>query len=295
MSGEKAMINVSKIIQEYKEKYSRIRAELRLKKYLSSERRPWTTGYGEYKEKYINDALGNKNLINRFLHNKKLPIDYGIGLDERVVEYGWLFSRLGNETQSLLDAGSTLNLPYILEQPVLKKRSIVIYNLSPEQTIKRSTLSYIYGDLKQTILRSKIFNEIVCISVLEHVGMNNTFLYSDDSTYNEFQPNDYQIVIRELKRLLKPGGKLFLSVPYGYYENHGWLQQFDQKMITKLIEVFDGTKHDVVFYKYSSNGWQIAKADDCNHCSYFDIHKSSDYDKDNAAAARAVACIEFVK
>ncbi|MCD4743171.1 MAG: class I SAM-dependent methyltransferase [Desulfobacteraceae bacterium] len=289
------MINFNQLIQRYKKIYLSIRAYFRLKKYLFSGRKPWTTGYGEYKEKYLCNSFKNNDLLDCFNNNKRLPINYGVGIDERVVEYGWLFSRIGDENQFLLDAGSALNLPYILGQPVLKNRSIVIYNLAPEQIIRRSNLSYIYGDLKQTILRSECFDEIVCVSVLEHVGMNNTLLYSENSTYNEFNPDDYQVVIREFKRLLKPGGKLFLTVPYGCYGNHGWLQQFDQKMIKKLIEVFDGSRNEVIYYKYSSTGWQISDSVDSANCSYFDIHKKSGYDQDNAAAARAVACIELVK
>ncbi len=289
------MININKLIQKYKKVFLLARANLRIKKYLTSGRKPWTTGYGEYKEKYLCNALGNNDLIDCFYKNKKLPINYGVGIDERVVEYGWLFSRIGDENRFLLDAGSALNLSYILEQDVLKNRPVVIYNLAPEQVTRRSNLSYIYGDLKQTVLRSECFYEIVCISVLEHVGMNNTFLYSENSTYNEFKPDDYQLVVREFRRLLKPGGKLFLTVPYGCYENHGWLQQFDQKMIKKLIEVFDGSECHVVYYKYFSNGWQIADSADCVDCSYFDVHKRTDYDPDNAAAARAIACIELIK
>lgn len=288
--------DIKEFIKWLNRKYLSLGANYRLKKYLSSGRKPWTTGYSEYKEKYLCNALGNNELIESFFKNEKLPDNYGVGLDERVVEYGWLFSRIdNNENRYLLDAGSALNLSYILNQPLLEKRSVVIYNLAPEHIILKSNLSYIYGDLKQTILRKNIFDEIVCISVLEHVGMNNTFLYSDNSTYNEFKPEDYLIVVREFKRLLKPGGKLFLTVPFGCYENHGWLQQFDQKRINKLIDEFNGTRSVVVYYKYSSSGWQISNFADCVDCSYFNIHKRSDYDPDMAAAARAVACIELIK
>lgn len=287
--------NFGELIEKYKTKYLLTRTKYRVRKYLSSGRKPWTTGYGEYKEKYLCNALQNENLMNCFYRNKKLPMNYGVGLDERVVEYGWFFSRIGHGIKLLMDAGSALNSSYILGQSVLMERSVVIYNLSPEQIVIRSNISYLYGDLRQTILRDECFDEIVCISVLEHVGMDNTFLYSDNSIYKELKPDDYKMVIRELYRLLKPEGRLFLTVPFGRYENHGWLQQFDKKMLAELIEVFDGAEAHVVFYKYSLNGWQIADSDKCANCSYFDIHKRTGYDSDNAAAARAVACIEFVK
>jgi hypothetical protein len=125
--------------------------------------------------------------------------------------------------------------------------------------------------------------------------MDNTFLYSQDPHFNEFKVDDYQIVIREFNRLLKPGGKLFITVPYGRYENHGWLQQFDNKMVRTVIDVFAGVSAETTYFKYLTTGWQIVEADECEACSYFDIHKADNYESDYVAAARAVACIEMVK
>ncbi len=125
--------------------------------------------------------------------------------------------------------------------------------------------------------------------------MNNTFLYSKDSHFNEFRPDDYQDVVREFKRLLKPGGRLFITVPYGRYENLGWLQQFDHQKIDTVLEVFGGSASSVAYYRYFADGWQVTDADTCADCSYFDIYSRSDYEPDYVAAARSVACIEMVK
>ena len=43
----------------------------------------------------------------------------------------------------------------------------------------------IYGDVRDTILKRECVDEIVCISTLEHIGMINTFIYSNDSRFNE--------------------------------------------------------------------------------------------------------------
>lgn len=261
------------------------RARANIRKYLSSGRKPWTQGYAEYKETVLGDVLGNQDLLDSFRHNKTLPARYGFRIDERVVEYPWVLGRLGVAERFLLDAGSALNFQYILDLPVLKSRSIVVYNLSPGNVVKRSNVSYIYGDLRRTILNSECFDEIVCISTLEHVGMNNTFLYSKDPRFNEFRPDDYQDVIREFKRLLKPGGRLFITVPYGRYENLGRLQQFDHLKIKTVLEVFGGSASSVTYYRYFADGWQVTDADACADCSYFDIHNRPDYEADYVAAA----------
>lgn len=267
----------------------------RIGKYLASGRRPWAEGYREYKEKVLREVLGDRELLGCFAQQRELPPNYGFRLDERIVEYPWVLGRLDTVDHLLLDAGSALNHEFILELPMLRSRSIVTYNLSPEGFVGRNNVSFIYGDLRHTILKNECFDEIVCISTLEHIGMNNTFLYSKDPRFEEFRPDDYQDVVREFKRLLRPCGKLFITVPYGRYENLGWLQQFDHKRIETVLEVFGGSASSVTYYKYSADSWQVADADACVNSSYFDIHHRSDYEPDYVAAARAIACIELVK
>jgi SAM-dependent methyltransferase len=268
---------------------------LKIKKYLASGSRPWTLGYNEYKGMVLRHVLIDKEVLDCFLHNRALPIRYGLRLDERLVEYPWVLARLDVAERLLLDAGSTLNFSYILDLPALKCRSVVIYNLSPEDVVRRDKVSYIYGDLRHTILKDECFDEIVCISTLEHVGMDNTFLYSKDLRFKECIRDDYRDVVTEFKRLLKPRGKLYITVPYGRYENHGWLQQFDKKMVATVVDVFGGSASTIAYYKYSDDGWQVGDADACDECSYFDIHHRSGYEPDYVAAARAVACIEMAK
>jgi SAM-dependent methyltransferase len=261
---------------------------------LASGCRPWSEGYMEYRDSYIEEIFSGERMA-LFPSGHKLPEGFGSRLDERVVEYPWALSRLGAGDRLLLDAGSTLNHQYILDLDILACRSIVIYTLSPERVISRANVSYIYGDLRSTILRSEYFDEIVCISTLEHIGMNNTLLYSKDARYNEQKNDDYVSALKEFKRLLKPSGKLLITVPYGRYENHGWLQQFDERMIDKMIEELACSQIKIMYYRYLPGGWQIAEKGDCSQCSYYNIHNRSDFDPDYAAAARAVACLEIIK
>jgi SAM-dependent methyltransferase len=265
-----------------------------IQEYLASGCRPWSEGYMEYRDSYIEEIFSGERMA-LFPSGHKLPEGFGSRLDERVVEYPWALSRLGAGDRLLLDAGSTLNHQYILDLDILACRSIVIYTLSPERVISRANVSYIYGDLRSTILRSEYFDEIVCISTLEHIGMNNTLLYSKDARYNEQKNDDYVSALKEFKRLLKPSGKLLITVPYGRYENHGWLQQFDERMIDKMIEELACSQIKIMYYRYLPGGWQIAEKGDCSQCSYYNIHNRSDFDPDYAAAARAVACLEIIK
>lgn len=268
---------------------------LRIKRYIIGGRKPRKKGYKNYRNNFVREVLADQSLIDCFLHNSALPVHYGFRIDERVIEYPWVISRLGAAKSTLLDAGFVLNFEFILDNPIFRGRNIVIYNLSPENVVRQTNVSYIYGDLGNTTLKDECFDEIVCISTLEHVGMDNTLLYSKDSRFKECRTDDYQKVIREFKRLLKPGGRLFITVPYGRYQNLGWLQQFDYEMVKTVLNIFQGSSSSTAYYKYFSNGWQAVDTDACADCSYFDIHSQSDYRPDYVAAAHAVACIEMVK
>jgi len=80
-------------------------------------------------------------------------------------------------------------------------------------------------------------------------------------------------------------------VPFGEYRNLGWLQQFDAPMVQGLIADFDGRLEAQSFYRYTARGWQLAAMSECAAERYFDVHESSTFDPDFAAAARAVACL----
>ena len=55
--------------------------------YISNGRKPWSEGYGFFKENFISQSINDTSLINIFRNNLPLAKQYGEFLDERVVEY----------------------------------------------------------------------------------------------------------------------------------------------------------------------------------------------------------------
>jgi len=253
---------------------------------------PWSRGYAEYKTRNIKQALAN----NPF-HYISFPSNYGFRLDERIVEYPWFFSRLPEDSfGKLLDAGSVLNFDFILNHKSMKNKNIFISTLAPESNcFWNDGISYVYEDLRESCFKDKYFNWIVSLSTVEHIGLDNTFLYTGDSAKHEDNKFSYLGAISELKRILKDDGKLYLSFPFGRYKNHGWFQVFDAPMVDKLIEKFSPSSFKEFYFKYEPTGWCVSTRDDSSEATYFDIHSKKIFDEDFAAASRAIVCLEMTK
>src|SRR2546429_85425 len=79
-----------------------------IKQYFKNGRVPWSVGYGDFRWEKISQSINDAEILKQFANNR-VPPEFGIGLDERVLEYPWLLSRLNVSSGRLLDAGSTFN------------------------------------------------------------------------------------------------------------------------------------------------------------------------------------------
>ncbi|MEW6183479.1 MAG: methyltransferase domain-containing protein [Bacillota bacterium] len=233
-----------------------------------------------------------------------MPSGYGVGIDERCVEYPWLVANMDAGPGYFLDAGSTLNHDYVLEHPVFRQKKLWIMTLAPEDhCFWRKGISYEFCDLRQIPIVDDYFDAIACLSTLEHIGLDNA-LYTHDEFYRERQPKDFVRAVQELRRVLKPGGVMYISVPYGAYADLGAFQQFDKNLLSLAVEAFEPyTEKSEVFYRYREDGWNTAGAEECASCKYAEwVSKPRSewpnpvpVEPDRAAAARAVACVYFTK
>src|SRR5437879_7694562 len=131
----------------------RLQCEIWLRAYLR-DRRPHTEGYTIYKEQLLRRTLRDGNLIDRFRDKRSLPPEFGVGIDERCVEYPWLISRLPVASGRLLDAGSTLNFALLLDLPALQNKMVHILTLAPErECFWQRGVSYIFHDVRDIPIR----------------------------------------------------------------------------------------------------------------------------------------------
>jgi SAM-dependent methyltransferase len=206
-------------------------------------------------------------------------------LDERVVEYTafieWLERAPALAQRTLLDVGCVLNNALVSDYVARATSMIWLLNPSLEPLQYRDRVAYVLGDIRRCPLpATQRFTLVTCLSVLEHVGMDNT-RYGDLASALSHEPEHPERFAADamaaLAARVEPGGSLLVSVPYGVFEyvyEHGRphapiYYAFDAGMLEVLLAPIAAWEHNVRIYKMTPNvGWIIAPANDTVFARY---------------------------
>jgi SAM-dependent methyltransferase len=236
-------------------------------------------GYMAAHRRFLCDMLDDQAMLERFAAGKRLPRDYGLGLDERVVEYPWLFAQ--RPAGLVLDAGSALNHGHVLDRLLPRLTGLHVVTQAPEPVaFTERGVSYVYADLRELPYRDGVFDLVVSLSTLEHVGMDNS-RYGDLTPRADRPDLELRRALAELRRVTRPGGRLLVTVPYGRREDHGWFRQFGRDDVEALGPT------ELVVFGYSPRGWQRGTLASASAARYVTDPPAPD----GAVAARAVACL----
>jgi Methyltransferase domain len=248
---------------------------------------PWSDEYKELHRRFVAEMLDTERVLERFAAARRLPRAYGVGLDERVVELPWVLAQ--RPSGRVLDAGSSLNHGHVLDRVLPLVDALHVVTLVPEeQSFPERGVSYLYADLRDLPLRDDLYDTVVCISTLEHVGMD-TARFGGESARAEDPAVEARKALGELRRVARSGAMLLLTLPYGRSEDHGWFRQLGRADVDGLLAELDET--DVVVYAYSAEGWQLSSLEDASEARYHEHGSDPRAVPDSAAGARAVVCL----
>ena len=161
---------------------------------------------------------------------------FGAGLDERAVEMPLALAVASLDRPGLvLDAGAALNLPLVRQVVPDPAARLTHFTLpgskEPMLADAGGHFEYAFGDLRSMPYGDATFDRIVCVSTLEHVGMDTTRFGAASSG-----TGDASGAVAELIRVLAPGGTLLITVPYGRAADHGWFRVLDAAGLHSLLE-----------------------------------------------------------
>lgn len=252
--------------------------------------------FDNYKWSEINKILENLDYFDQKIQKESV----GRYLDERIIEYPYVFNELINlENKRILDAGSALNFEICIKNPIIRRNKLSIMTLSHEKNnFCNLNVDYIYGDLRKTFFKDETFDVIVSISTIEHIGLDNSILYTKDMTFKEREENNFLEAIMEFKRILKSNGKCIITVPCGRRMNLKWLQIFDEEMIEAIIKEFEPKNYRLEYFQNSDIGWSKKNNfTDVQNAKYSSKIVDQNIYKFNLdmPGAEAIACITMVK
>ena len=269
------------------------RLRTRATAWIKRGRVPGTGGYSSAKWSAIERALADAPSSS-----------YGYddaGLDERVVEFPWALHRLRSRWMAgtpILDAGSVLNHPRILaycRRERLGPLSIVTLRYEGRAEVS-DDVRYEFADLRRLPYRDEWFSSVVCLSTIEHVGMDNR-MYGDTSGASTSPSDEAMRAMQELRRVTQSGGTLLLSVPFGAREHRTWLRILDAEDLRLLMGAPGWRVDHAQIVRATRDGWRESSTADAATAGYNEPrrgrHAGAQTAPEWVAAAEAVALVEL--
>jgi ubiquinone/menaquinone biosynthesis C-methylase UbiE len=199
-----------------------------------------------------------------------LPGQYGRKMSERVVEI--LVARLTyNKGMQVLDVGHAnvidAHLRMLRDLPApLHITGIDI--TEPRPDVRAQYSSSVVANITASGFPENSFDLIWCISALEHFGMDNS-VYTDTFTLDTQMDKQ---ALKEMMRIVKRGGTIVITLPFGKFENHEWLKNFDYAHLQELLSVAESAAViNNLFFKYSAtDGWKSVAHEELAKTGYLD-------------------------
>ncbi len=164
----------------------------------------------------------------------------GQGISERVVEIPWVLTRLERGLRTAdIGCGESVYLGEVI------RRVGFLHGIDsrpcpfthPKFRFHRLNVA------RRMPFRDGFFSQIICISTLEHIGLRG---YGN----RKFSRGDLR-ALTELYRVLAPGGRLFVSVPFGRREFHGWFKVYDARQWDLLLNKTEYRVEQEQCYQYT--------------------------------------------
>lgn len=176
-----------------------------------------------------------------------------IGMTERVVEIPWTLSRYAGERRVLDIGPSNAIAEYLDYLTSLNIPELHGVDLSPASV---DGMIMAQADVRHMPYGDSYFDLITCVSTLEHIGLDNRGYRIDAGLDTD---GDVK-ALEELQRVLKTGGRLLITVPFGKHRDYEWFKQYDLNAWDELVGQTAFKPVELAFFAYGRSGWTASDA-----------------------------------
>jgi SAM-dependent methyltransferase len=159
------------------------------------------------------------------------------------VEVPWALQRIGG-ARRVLDVGCSTS-DYLAELAQAEPhRGRRVHGLDPDAPQPIRNVGIVKGTVVAPPFPTASFDLILCVSTVEHVGLP---IYGQ----HEFPHGDI-LAMRHMRRLLAPGGRLLMTVPFGRAQVNPWFRVYGGGGLRRLTGGFRALS--AAFYRLRADG-----------------------------------------
>lgn len=169
-------------------------------------------------------------------------------LHSRCIEYPFAASTL-RQGEYILDIGSAHGSELWLRYLSNQDAHICLSDYDP-LPFPTNGANFVQGDCRHLPLPDRTFDRIIAVSVLEHIGL---LCAQCTATAPSFDPEGDIAALREWHRLLRPGGELVLTFPFGVESGlvpSATARRYVEKDMKTLSALFSPCCLDYYEYQY---------------------------------------------
>lgn len=187
------------------------------------------------------------SLVNFAFRIFETPVEEMVFARSRVAEYSYIFTRLVQTRPSrVLDVGCTYRFNYLT--PTLATLGWDVKGIDTREfRYRHANFQFVQGDIRHTDFADNFFDYICCVSVIEHVGVKDASYRITESD----ETGDLKAML-EMRRILKPDGRLFLTTEFGKEEKVSSLRVYNSGTLRQIL--LGWTPRDISFYRDRGNG-----------------------------------------
>ena len=192
--------------------------------------------------------LFSSEICGKFFFNSLTRKLYRYEVNERIVEIPFVLRHLSLPPGvNVLDFGC--NRSFLSVNMASLGYKVTGVDLLP-YLYWHSNFSFIQGNLLDLNLPSEHFAAITAVSSIEHAGLG---FYGDAP-----DPEADLALMKEFYRILKPGGIVLLTVPFGRAYRDDFTRIYDKDTLLKITKLFRIEREEYYIKKDGENEWNLA-------------------------------------